>query len=510
MGNGEREIERKYDVDDAASVPDLRDLPGVSLVSDAVVHHLEAAYFDTQDLDLARNDITLRRRSGGDDEGWHLKLPLDDDRYEVRVPLRRSVAAPPAALRRIVHGVVRDATLVRVVTLTTEREVRSVHGDDGALLALVCDDRVAAVHHDPDGDRSQTWREWELELHHGRRRFAKRADARLRAAGARDSGHASKLVKALALPPAPRTKRVKAGKQPSEHELLQRRLAGLVTEMARLDPLVRADAPDAVHQMRVACRRLRATLATFAKRFDHEAVDGVRADLTWTIEVLGAPRDLEVLRARLGDLVAAQPRHLVRGRPDQWLGSQLRAAHRSAHREAAAAMTSDRYVTMVDTLRTWSLTPPWANRADRPAQDRLTRALDREWQRLARAVATADAGSGTAHHAELLHDVRKAAKRTRYAAETLQPVLGKDASGVAATCSIIQDTLGAHHDTVVATARLLDLAGSAHATGRDTFTYGVLYTRIEREAEGHERDYHRAWKKAAKARSGSSHRGAAS
>ena len=121
-------------------------------------------------------------------------------------------------------------------------------------------------------------------------------------------------------------------------------------------------------------------------------------------------------------------------------------------------------------------------------------------------MAVADAGSGTAPHAELLHDVRKAAKRTRYAAETLQPILGKDASRLAATCSIIQDALGAHHDAVVAAARLLDLADSARANGRDTFTYGVLYTHIEREAEAHERDYHRAWKKAAKARPASRRR----
>lgn len=500
MVTGEREVERKYDVDDAASVPDLRGLPGVSGVSDAVLHHLEAAYFDTPDLDLARSSITLRRRTGGDDEGWHLKLPFGDDRYEVHAPLSRSVALPPAALRRIVHGVTRGAALARVVTLVTEREVRSVTGDDGELLALACDDRVTAVRHEPDGDHPQTWREWELELHHGRRRFAKRADARLRAAGARDAGHASKLVKALALPPAPRTKSVKAGKQMSEHELLQRRLAGLVAEMTRLDPLVRADAPDAVHQMRVACRRLRATLATFAKSFDDEAVDDVRVDLRWLVEVLGAPRDLEVLRARLGDLVAAQPRHLVRGRPDQWLGSQLRAAHRSAHREAAAAMTSDRYESLIDTMRSWSVAPPWAKRADRPARDRLTRALDREWTRLARAAATADTARGTADHAELLHDVRKAAKRTRYTAETLQPVLGQDAIRLAAACSTIQDTLGAHHDAVVAAAWLLDLADSAHASGRDTFTYGVLYARVELDAEAHEREYRRAWKTAAKAR----------
>ncbi len=506
MGTGGREIERKYDVDDVASIPDLSDLPGVSLFSEPVLHHLEAAYFDTPDLDLARNAITLRRRTGGDDEGWHLKLPQDDDRYEVHAPLSHGVSLPPAALRRIVHGVVRDADLIRVVTLNTERQVRSVHGDDGALLALVCDDKVSAVHHDPDSARTQAWREWEVELHHGRRRFAQRADARLRAAGARPADHPSKLAKALGLPPARRTKKVKTRKQLSEHELLHRRLADLVAEMVRLDPLVRADAADALHQMRVASRRLRATLATFARSFEDQAVDSVRTDLKWLIEVLGAPRDLEVLRTRLGVLVAAQPRHLVRGRSDEWLDSQLGAAHRSARRQAAAAMASDRYLHLIDTLHGWSLTPRWAERTNRPARDRSTRTLHRERKRLASAVATAGAGRGTTDHAELLHDVRKAAKRTRYAAETLQPILGREASDLAAACSTIQDALGAHHDAVIAAARLLDLADSARANGRDTFTYGVLYSRLEREAEVHEREFLRTWKKVAKARPASQRR----
>jgi CHAD domain-containing protein len=502
MATAEREIEHKYDVDGGACVPDLRDLPGVSRVSGAVVHHLEAVYFDTPDLELAHHAITLRRRTGGDDDGWHLKLPLDDDRYEIHVPLGRSIARPPAELRRIVHGVVRDATLGRVATLRTEREARSLHGDEDALLAFVCDDKVEAVRHDPTGDCAQAWREWELELHDGRRHMAKRADARLRAAGGRDPDHASKLGKALGLPTASRGKKEKAGKGLSERELLQGRLTQLVADMGRLDPLVRADAPDAVHQMRVACRRLRAALSTFTRCFEDGAFDSVRADLKWVTEELGAPRDLEVLRARLGALVAEQPRRLVRGRPDQWIGSQLRVAHLSAHRAATEAMASDRYFTMLDAVRGLSEAPPWANRVDRPARDRLPRALEREWERLERAVEAADTESETTQHADRLHSVRKAARRTRFAAETLRPILGKDATRLIATCSRIQDVLGAHHDAVVGAARLLDLAESARATGRDCFTFGVLYSLTEREAADHESDFRRAWTTAVKVRPG--------
>ena len=49
---------------------------------------LEATYFDTPDLDLAAHGVTLRRRSGGNDAGWHVKIPQGKDtRTEVRLPL---------------------------------------------------------------------------------------------------------------------------------------------------------------------------------------------------------------------------------------------------------------------------------------------------------------------------------------------------------------------------------------------------------------------------------------
>ena len=69
------ETERKFDVGAETIFPALDDVEGVSAVSQPADLELEAVYFDTTDLDLARCGATLRRRTGGDDAGWHLKLP---------------------------------------------------------------------------------------------------------------------------------------------------------------------------------------------------------------------------------------------------------------------------------------------------------------------------------------------------------------------------------------------------------------------------------------------------
>ena len=110
-----REVERKFDADPAMSLPDLTGEAGS--VGEATQSLLDATYFDTADARLARHHITLRRRTGGDDAGWHLKLPAgQDERTEVRLPLGRATRTVPAALVREVRAIVRERPLVPVAT----------------------------------------------------------------------------------------------------------------------------------------------------------------------------------------------------------------------------------------------------------------------------------------------------------------------------------------------------------------------------------------------------------
>src|SRR4030095_8590831 len=105
VGAEVREVERKYDVDWSTPVPDLRDVAGVAAVGEPVEHELVAVYVDTEDLALAAGRVTLRRRTGGDDDGWHLKLPASDgERDELRAPTRTSARRRPAPFERLGPG----------------------------------------------------------------------------------------------------------------------------------------------------------------------------------------------------------------------------------------------------------------------------------------------------------------------------------------------------------------------------------------------------------------------
>src|SRR5829696_2942959 len=116
------ERERKYDADPDLVLPDLTGIHGVARVTEPQEHLLEATYFDTPDHRLAAVGVTVRRRTGGEDEGWHLKLPSAEEadaRHELRIGLGRAVRTVPKRFRTTVDGLVGDQELSAVATVTT-------------------------------------------------------------------------------------------------------------------------------------------------------------------------------------------------------------------------------------------------------------------------------------------------------------------------------------------------------------------------------------------------------
>ena len=294
-------------------------------------------------------------------------------------------------------------------------------------------------------------------------------------------------------PPAARTDAGHA----TEQEVLGGQLERIVADLHRLDPLVRADGPDSVHQMRVAVRKLRSLLKTFEVCFDRSVTDPVRAELAWLGGALGRPRDLEVLRSQLAEVVRAQPSELDAARLGSWIDARLGADHQRAHQAAVEAMSSGRYVALVDSLDRLRSAPPWRDERDRPDHQRLARALDRACATLQRAVSTVSAAPD-AERAAALHDVRRAAKRVRYAAEPLVPLLGSVAHQRVRAAVRVQTTLGKHHDAVIAAEETVRLAEAAQAEGRDGAILGVLRARLEHEAAEHELAFAQEWKKVRK------------
>jgi inorganic triphosphatase YgiF len=196
------ETEQKYEADADFVLPALDALPGVTQVSGPELRHLDATYFDTADLALIRNKITLRRRTGGPDEGWHLKLPAGaDTRRELHEQLGSATEVPPRLSSRVAD-LAAGQPLHPIATLRTERTVRRLLDNAGTPRAEVADDRVTAQRLDQGESAAPlVWREIEVELagpdDSAARNLLSAAGRLLRDAGARPARSASKLGRLL-------------------------------------------------------------------------------------------------------------------------------------------------------------------------------------------------------------------------------------------------------------------------------------------------------------------------
>ncbi|MFI5956723.1 CHAD domain-containing protein [Cryptosporangium sp. NPDC051539] len=478
-----REVERKYELPAGVVLPALDDLPGVAVDPAADVFRLEAVYFDTADLRLAANRITLRRRTGGDDAGWHLKLPAGPDgRDEIHWPLGRSSRTVPADLAALVASFARGTKLEPVARIRTTRTRRRLRDDAGEVLAELVADDVAGEALGREVTVS-TWSEIEVELAGGERDLLDRVEKRLRSAGVRRSAYASKLARVLGDRLGGPAGRPKGKKRSTVGDAVVVHLREQADTLLAYDPRVRRDEPDAVHKMRVSTRRLRSALQTFGTVVDRRATRPLTDELKWLAGVLGEARDLEVLRERFASQVAATADDLVIG------PVQARITGHLAHRQAEArdhvleALNSERYFALLDALDGLVDDPPLRGGSRRPAGKELPRTLRKSHRRVSRRVSAAvDLGPGPERdHA--LHEARKAAKRARYAGELARPALGRTAKRFAGEMEGVQEELGAHQDSVVARRVLREIGMQAHLAGENGFTFGLLYGGEQQRAD---------------------------
>ncbi|MGV0835307.1 CYTH and CHAD domain-containing protein [Mycolicibacterium thermoresistibile] len=462
-----QEVERKFEAVDSTVAPSFDGLSVVGRVERSPSSRMEAVYFDTFGHALADRGITLRRRTGGADAGWHLKLPAGPDaRRELRVPLS-AVDEPgevPAELREAVLAIVRDRPLVPVARIDTHRTVDLLYGPDGALLAEFCDDQVTATAGNGAADAvRQQWREWELELAAGvtDRKVLNRLANRLLDAGASPAAHGSKLARVLDGADAAQPDGAAGQTDP-----IHRAVAEQVEQLLVWDRAVRVDADDSVHQMRVTTRKLRSLLQSSAASFGLTGQAWVLDELRQLAGVLGVARDAEVLAERYQRGLAALPDELVRGPVrEQLVGGALRR-YRSGHRRVLAALRSERYFRLLDALEDLAQAPPVHDETDtEPAGTTLAAA----YKRVRKAAKAAAKAAEDADRDEALHRIRKGAKRLRYTAAAT------GATKVAKRAKAVQTLLGDHQDSVVSRTHLIQQADAAHSCGADTFTYGLLY-----------------------------------
>jgi CHAD domain-containing protein len=500
MASTHTEVERKYDAADDADLPPLDRLANVDRI-DTGQEELEATYFDTPGLDLAAAGVTLRRRTGGSDAGWHLKLPGGpDERLELQLPLQRSVKTPPKPFRESVRVHTMGRTLKQVATVRTHRTEHRLLDSTAHVLATVCDDKVRA-HTPPPHDTGlmTAWREWEVELGNGSVDLLDAADTILREAGAAPAESRSKLARVLGdrVPTAPEPTRRQHLGDPAAG-VVHARLREQLTEMKRQDPRVRHDLPEAVHDMRVAMRRLRTALATFRPLLDRTVTEPLREELKWVGHVLGEARDSEVIHQRLAEAVAQEPVELLLGPVVTRIDTDLGRAYREAHERSVEAMRSDRYFALVDRLDALLADPPWTPVAQEPAHEVLPRRMRKDWKRVRARVAVAHEAPSASARDERLHEVRKAAKRARYAAEALTPLYGGEAKRFAKAVKRVQSVLGDHQDSVVTQTVLRRLGVQAHLAGENGFSFGRLHGVEQANADSTRTEFETAWTKASR------------
>jgi CHAD domain-containing protein len=512
MADTKREIERKYESDESG-LPDLTGVAGVQAVIDKGVAHLDAVYYDTADERLAAAALTLRRRTGGSDAGWHLKVPVAPGvRDEIREPLSDTV---PDSLAALVRSRVREAELRPLVRLRSDRDVRHLVDADGALLAEVSVDAVRAERL-TDGGGTAQWTEIEVELaDDGDPDFLDKVEKRLRKAGVRPSSSASKLARALAetsrrsgsgnpsgsgnssgsgkkkrkAPPVPEEPAapVTAGDHVLAYVRAQR------DAILELDPAVRQDAYDSVHRMRVATRRLRSAFRSYGKVLDRTVTDPIGDELKWLAGELGVDRDREVVTERLTTVLGELPDTLISGPIRTRLDTWANARRGGSRGRLIGVLDSRRYLALLDTLDAVIADPPLLAAAAGDPSKVIGKAVRKDFGKVSALVEEAIEAPPGPDRDFALHEARKKAKRTRYAAEAAPPPLGTPARTLAKSMKSLTSLLGEHQDSVMVREILRELSAVAHAVGESSFTYGVLYGREEQRAAGVEAALPRAW-----------------
>lgn len=211
------EIELTFDVVEDTPLPLLMTLPGVASITGPEIRDLDARYLDVSDLALGRAGYAVRRRTGGPDEGWHIKGPKDTGggRLESHWPLDEGPAGTvvvPSAVDAAVAAILSDVgmtpagapDLTPLARIRNERHAYVLLGHDGGVLAEFVDDHVTAT--DERRGANTAWREWEFELGPSAPPPGPARDALLGAvsaavadAGGRPAASDSKLARSLGL-----------------------------------------------------------------------------------------------------------------------------------------------------------------------------------------------------------------------------------------------------------------------------------------------------------------------
>ncbi|MCX6463631.1 MAG: CYTH and CHAD domain-containing protein, partial [Pseudonocardiales bacterium] len=388
-----------------AGAPRLAGLPGVTRVESLPVQVVEVERYDTDDLALAAAGIVLAVHPG-DDARWRVVLPDGDGREEIRVPLPADAPLEvPAQVDELLRGVTRDRVVRPVGRSRTTRAAVRLHGERGVLAEVVHDHvTVATLGRSTD---LLSWTEVEVRAVDAPEELLTAVAARLADDGLEPAPPAADAELDRLLRPS-RGRRSRAGGRGSAGAVLLAHLARQVDRLAAEDLRVRRDEPDAVHQMRVASRRLRSALQAYRPLLDRRRTDPLVEALRRLGQVLAPARDAEVLRERVSAGLAALEPELRLGPVQAHLTRHFALTEAEARAAVLTELDGPRYAALRGALDDLLAHPPLTERAARPARRELPRHVARTGRRLERAMAAAlDTDLPAGERETAVHSARK-------------------------------------------------------------------------------------------------------
>lgn len=475
-----REVEVKMRVtSEFDCTPYLDDLPGTTLMGPDTAQ-LSATYYDTEELTLLRWGITLRRREGGNDSGWHMKLPVTDyqdgAREELHLPLTEGAPGEvPPKFIAMIAPLLRHKNIEYLADVNTTRTTYTLLDKHAESLVEVADDHVIV---EVNKNEINAFHEIEVEILHDSKRSRKvlrEIQRRILDTGAIPM-NLSKLASAMG-PAANDPPDVPDLGPPGKDCLAVDFIAYVIAEHTRhlllADVGVRRGVPDSIHQMRVVARRLRSTLSSlssFKGLVDLEHTQRLRAELSWIAHELGEVRDMEVLLERLISQAAELSDPSDADVAASVIRAELQQRLEAAESYALLGLRGDRYFDLIEDLITASSQPPVTQAAFEPAKELLASVAGHTWRKLTKSVRALSLESPDTQW----HAVRIQAKRARYTADASAAISGKAMRTYAGKLATITDILGDLHDAHVAELFLRELAQSPNVSGRQGLALGRL------------------------------------
>lgn len=480
MPDGE-EIELKFEIDPGAVARLEQKLivrPGAK--TPPAAQQLTSVYYDTPGLELVKAGFTLRTREAAgkhlqtvktEAEGLSVRGEWETERDGPGLDLKAAARTPLEAVLKTLKGELKPVFVTRV-----ERTKHLVRQGKSRVEAALDRGQIEAQ------DRTAPLCELELELKDGdpaalyalARRLAEAAPLRLSFVTKAERGY--RLLEGRTVGEAIKQAKVRLKRGMSARQAFQAIAVACLRQWAGNAAVLRAARrPEALHQMRVALRRLRTALKLFESITADTDYPRLVGELNWLAAELDQGRDIDVLIAETFRPAAARF-HDQTGMAG--LGERLLKARTRAYDRMADVLDQPRYLILVLDMAAWIESGRWADPADplhgpkasAPVEALASAGLDklrRQIKTRGRRLKTLDP--------ERRHKLRIRAKRLRYALEffgDLYAVKGEREEMLAAL-KALQDGLGRLNDMKVARDKGLALAESGGRVAGDSEAEGA-------------------------------------